>query len=292
MKLWHSISRKSSVGRKSIALLKQLPRSIKGVKSEPKDFGKTPPLIANSFPKSGTHLLVQILEAFPGTTNYGSFIASMPSITYRERSPQTHRKMIKNIVPGEVLMAHMFYDSSYQAEMEKRKCAHFFIYRDPRDVVVSEAHYLTFMNRWHRLHTYFKDLSSNGERIMFCIKGASDANLPFTYPDIEQRFRRYEDWLMREDVFCLKFEDLISENRERVINEMVKFYDMSVDGGINRDRIVAKALQNINPDKSHTFRKGESGGWRKEFSQKHKEIFKNVAGDLLIRLAYEKNLDW
>lgn len=292
MKLWYKVSKKSSVGRKSIALLKQLPRSIKRLKSCPKDFSKTPPLIANSFPKSGTHLLVQILEAFPGTVNYGSFIASMPSITYRESSPQIHRKMIKHIVPGEVLMAHMFYDSSYQAEMEKRKCCHFFIYRDPRDVVVSEAYYLTYMNRWHRLHRFFKALRTPEERVMFAITGSLDLKFPYDYPDVGRRFKRYEGWLKDDNVFAVKFEDLVSERRNEIIRDIVSFYKKQSNTDSTEKDIIKRAGNNIDPNKSHTFRKGESGGWRKEFEKKHKDAFKKVAGDLLIRLGYEQNLDW
>jgi len=292
MNLWFKISKKSSIGRKSITLAKQIPRALRRAVSKPNDFALSPPVIANSFPKSGTHLLVQILEAFPETKNYGTFIASMPSITFRERSRHAHRKLISNIVPGEVVSAHLFYDSMYQTEMDKKQCVHFFIYRDPRDVVVSEAHYLTFMNRWHRLHPYFKALSSNEDRIMFSIIGASDEAFPYFYSNVADRFKRYEGWLQREDVFCLKFEELISEKREELISQMVEFYGMRVEREIDRDKIVVKALQNINPQKSHTFREGKPGAWRQVFKVQHKEQMKAVAGELLIRLGYEKDLKW
>ncbi len=32
--------------------------------------------------------------------------------------------------------------------------------------------------------------------------------------------------------------------------------------------------------------------WREHFSDEHKKLFKDVAGDLLVRLGYEKNNDW
>lgn len=65
--------------RKSLAIGKQIPRLVKRTKSDPDDYKCNPPVIANSFPKSGTHLLLQILEQLPGLTNYGSFIASRNS---------------------------------------------------------------------------------------------------------------------------------------------------------------------------------------------------------------------
>ena len=48
----------------------------------------------------------------------------------------------------------------------------------------------------------------------------------------------------------------------------------------------------INPSKSPTFRSGKTGEWRQHFTDEHKKIFKEVAGDLLVKLGYEKNNDW
>ena len=48
----------------------------------------------------------------------------------------------------------------------------------------------------------------------------------------------------------------------------------------------------IQPKKSHTFRSGKTGGWKQHFSDEHKKLFKDVAGDLLVRLGYERSNDW
>ena len=50
--------------------------------------------------------------------------------------------------------------------------------------------------------------------------------------------------------------------------------------------------QAIAPKKSGTFRKGQPGNWREHFSEANKAFFKENAGDLLIRLGYEKDHDW
>ena len=49
-----------------------------------------------------------------------------------------------------------------------------------------------------------------------------------------------------------------------------------------------KGNENIN---SH-YRKGLSGDWKNYFSRRLKDNFKNMYGDLLIKLSYEKNNDW
>jgi len=58
-------------------------------------------------------------------------------------------------------------------------------------------------------------------------------------------------------------------------------------------KLILAALEaSINPKKSPTFRSGKTGEWRKRFTDEHKKIFKDVAGDLLIRLGYEKDDKW
>ena len=51
-------------------------------------------------------------------------------------------------------------------------------------------------------------------------------------------------------------------------------------------------LEAVKPSKSKTFRTGKTGEWKKYYKDQHKTLFKEVAGDVLVRLGYEKNNDW
>ncbi|MFE0565560.1 hypothetical protein ACFW1D_24095 [Priestia megaterium] len=51
-------------------------------------------------------------------------------------------------------------------------------------------------------------------------------------------------------------------------------------------------IANIQPKQSKTFRTGLQGNWKHEFDEEVIREFKNVAGDWLIKLGYEKNLQW
>jgi hypothetical protein len=48
----------------------------------------------------------------------------------------------------------------------------------------------------------------------------------------------------------------------------------------------------MQPAKSHTYRKGATGGWRQSFTEQHKAEFKNVAGELLVKLGCEDDQNW
>ena len=45
-------------------------------------------------------------------------------------------------------------------------------------------------------------------------------------------------------------------------------------------------------DPTSFFRKGIAGDWRNVFTEEDKVLFKKEAGDLLIKLGYEEDLDW
>jgi hypothetical protein len=61
---------------------------------------------------------------------------------------------------------------------------------------------------------------------------------------------------------------------------------------VGRERAIQVLAEHIDPGRSPTFRSGRVGGWKEQFSPENKRLFKDVAGELLIRLGYESNLDW
>lgn len=280
------IRKRSAVLRKALDYGQQVPRAAVRISAKADEYRLTPPLVGNSFPKSGTHQLLQVLAAFPGTAHWGSFIASQPSLTFRERSVNAHVRRINRLLPGEYLGAHIFYDAAYADAMRAMNSAHFFIYRDLRDVAASEMYYLRDMNRWHRMHGYFNQLSSDDERLSAVIGGVSKAACGCDYPDIGSRMRRFLPWIGHPDTFALKYESLNSDGRETLIRQMIRFYAARAGQPVNEDAIHEAVLANLDPAKSHTFRAGGSGGWKKVFKPQHEQAFDELCGDLMEALGY------
>lgn len=284
--------RNNAVVRKSLALANQLPRGVRRLTSREGEFQTNPPILCNSFPKSGTHLLDQVLTGMAEPVNFGSFIASMPSVTYRQRSVASISRSVAAIVPGELVRAHLQYDPRYPPLLSRRNVVHFFIYRDPRDVVISEALYLAEMNRWHRLHRHFAALEAVGSRIMFAILGNQFRRTSFDYPDIGQRYRRYSPWIAQPETFSLRFEDLRGEGRDQSLRSMAEFLSTRIPDAADADDLAKKASKSIDPRRSHTFRRGAVGQWSELFDDEHREAMKRVAGNLLVELGYEADRDW
>jgi hypothetical protein len=118
-------------------------------------------------------------------------------------------------------------------------------------------------------------------------------NLPEeVLPDIYRRFEPYLGWLEKPEILSLRFEDFIRD-RDKTVG---KVFDHAVRRGFvcNHSRVEAirTITDNINPHHSPTFRSGVTGGWRSAFTPEHKDLFKQVSGNLLQRLGYEASKDW
>ncbi len=277
--------------RKARNTLRKVPRATRRILANADAYATSPPIVANSFPKSGTHLLLQILSAIPGARDYGSFIASMPSVPHRLRSDRQLTRMIRALAPGELSGAHLFATRAAAEALSAVQAAHFFVYRDPRDVVVSEAHYLTEMNRLHSLHKPFAALGDYSDRYMLSICGGGDG-FPCDYPDIGSRFQMYRPWVDDESVCAVSFESLVSERRNSEFVRIATHYNRFATAPIDPDSFARAAESTIAPERSRTFRAGQTGGWRDAFESRHIDAFKKHAGQLLVDLGYESSLDW
>lgn len=251
-------------------------------------------IMVNSIPKSGTHLLFQLFEDHLGLRDYGEFIASTPSFRMVELGNERLMKRLNLTQPSELLRGHLFFSASFADVFVAKDITQFFIFRDPRDIVCSEAHYLANMNRWHRMHRRFSALSSPHQQILLAIRGIDSGNGSPYYPDINVRCRRYIDWIGHPSTCSVRFEDLAGLKSESEVRRIMRFYGDAVGwSGDVLESKVSLGLERLVPQNSHTFREG--GGvrsWERRFDERLKDEFKAIAGDLLIDLGYERDLDW
>ena len=261
-----------------------------------------PTLLGISFPKSGTHLLDQILLGFANVAPYAkrlhSFYAEYEGESGAKREPEQALHWLDSLHLRDVASAHLFARPEAVARVASSKFIPYFIFRDPRDVVVSHVFYVTEMESRHVHHAYYQSLPGFDARLKVSILGRPDSDVEF--PNIAERFAPYLGWLDQPQVLTIHFEDLI-QDRVQTLNRIIDHFlarvlaDPAVLRGTlqsPRQLILESLESSINPTKSPTFRSGKTGEWKKYFTNEHKKIFKGVASDLLIRLGYEKNNDW
>lgn len=255
----------------------------------------SPIFFANSFPKSGTHLLTQVLNGFvkvgPAVDSGLPAIVTFDGSSGKPRPLNRILKDLNRLRRGDIAYGHLHALPEIVRILKREPFVPFFIYRDPRDVVVSHVFYVSEMVQRHVHHEYYRDvLKTFDDRLMTSILGIPDLQVPF--PDIYGRFEPYLGWLNIPEVFPLRYEDF-SKDREALLLQII---DHATDGGFHLKVSINEALellnQAIDPASSPTFRSGKIGKWRDYFKEDHIHTFKEICGDLLIRLGYEEDNNW
>jgi hypothetical protein len=263
-------------------------------------FRGLPVIFGNAIPKSGSKLLQQLLRGFGAIGPFveiGGGPIRMITMQGRQRSQAEILADLGSLRPGDIALGYLrampehlsFFTQAQQSASPT--WAHYFIYRDPRDLLVSQVHYATEIYEDHALHEYYNRLSNMDERLKAVIQGIYEDEKA-NRPGIADQYARFTAWLNFPAVMPVRFEDLI-QNRSQTISAMLDHLE-TTGYKIPLDRPIAieKVMKAIDPKRSPTFRKGVVGDWRTHFTEEHKRLFKETAGDLLIQLGYEQNNDW
>ena len=256
-------------------------------------FNDAPPVFGNSKPKSGSHLLLQILNGFTKIMPY-RYVDADPIRTItkdgRRRASDEILSDLKNIPNGVIGWGYLEATKENASFLTSSGRVNYFIYRDPRDMLISQVFFATDMYEEHGMNAYYKSLPDFGARLKVAITGIDQDGLRMV--SVKQRYAGVFQWLEQKNVMCIRFEELIN-NRDATLNAMLdEVQRTGYKIPTPREEAMKILADAIQPKKSHTFRSGKTGGWREHFTDKHKKLFKDVAGDLLVRLGYEKNNDW
>jgi LPS sulfotransferase NodH len=180
-----------------------------------------------------------------------------------------------------------------------------YIVRDGRDVLISE--------RFRNFVEESKFLTSDDKRIISDLRAdpvsfTDGRRSIFTeivirrvakgwvtdLQEIEDEGRR----LFGENYFAMRYEDLLA----RPFEEMQKVWAFL---GVHADTSLEKTIleeMTSNPDEEWQSRrnediasflpKGHAGNWQRLFTARDKAIFKEIAGEMLVKWGYEKSVDW
>jgi hypothetical protein len=256
-------------------------------------FNEVPPIFGNSKPKSGSHLLLQILNGLTQIIPY-RYVNAEPIRTIakdgRRRTQEEILDEVKQLPKGIIGWGYLEATPENVEFLCQPNRVNYFIYRDPRDLLVSQIFFATNMYEDHGMHDYYASLPDFGERLKVAVTGIDRHGLYMV--SVKQRYEGVLQWLEQPNVMCIRFEDLI-DNRDITLNAMldeVESRDYEIP--MPREKALSLLVDAIQPKKSRTFRTGKTGGWKEHFSEEHKKLFKEIANDLLVKLGYEKNNDW
>jgi hypothetical protein len=228
-----------------------------------------PKVFSNSIPKSGTHLLAQVLLNM-GFVNKNTRDGDLVRLTPLDEIEQ----IMKLLNGGEYISGHRDYSKEFNNILKKHKVSHILIVRDPRDVVISRTFYI-LKKPTHKLFAHFNGISRN-ECFIASIKGVDWGNML----SIAEVYNRFLPWLNKNSCLVVRFEDLIGtrgggsdEKQFEVLTNIAKHFGIPLEKSELKE-IAYKAFNEGSP----TFRKGQIGDWANWLDDEMQAIIKKDTG--------------
>lgn len=245
------------------------------------------PFFFNSVPKSGTHLMFQILTGIPNV----SFNASNHVYEGLSNQLEAHRNLLSRLNENEFLSGHIYYSTQWNQLLKEMKMKQIFLYRDPRDVLISYNHYEKKTNS--PLYQFFKKHNYSQKDRLLAIMNGIDTN-EYKHQSLKEWYSKFMGWLYSDNILTIRYENLIEDENQQIteINKIIHFLFSDRQLPLEKSKMNQMVRNNINPSQSGTFRKGKIGSWKDEFDNDIKNVFKDSLGHLLINIKYEDSLDW
>ncbi len=238
-------------------------------------------LLIIALPKSGSSWLYRMVQRVPGYVHwepeYLKFLWHDLHYDYAEQSP-----------PGyTVTRTHTRPTDENVRIIRRSGRRHTILLRDLRDVAISWCFYVANSDD-HRLHRLYAAMSPS-DRLTYFMK----TMLPeFTF--------WAEGWIDRHDptsALLVRYEDLRADTPGQM-QSILRHYgitlpDEQISWIVQRHSFRNETGRDPGQEDATDFnRKAAVGDWTNHFNDEHRDAFKRIAGQALIRLGYETDLNW
>ena len=272
-----------------------------------KNLGKLRSMFGEPFKGDSEHLILHGCHHRVGTLWFKGVLSSIAEyhglpFILDDQSKLTNR-------PSIFMQSHSHVDFSLLPE--NYRGSH--IIRDPRDIIISGYHYhLWTSEEW--VNKPIKDLSPDIETIwsLLPVKKIRDMTYKQYLNSLSQEegitaeikrattyIRKMVEWdYNNKNIFEFRYEDIMNDE-QGIFRQLFQHYGFS-ENAIKKSLRIAetRSFKNVTGrnighvrDKSHV-RSGKLGQWKNEFTDSHKEYFKELFGEDLIKLGYENDMHW
>lgn len=236
-----------------------------------KKFFKKKSLFLISIPKAGTHLLFELAKAFGYCE--GGMCPSNPKGGYWYYTEYSN---------SHTSAKHFFNETVYTSDFGNRdhpfvQNPALFIYRNPLDIVASEANYYHKEGKTS-FSGYLNNLSYH-ERLAKLI------NDKWLLGSIRDRISNYIAWTYFDNVISLSFEELIGKKGDgcdALQKRLIWSLQLKLQVPGNPSTFAAKVFNH----ESATFFKGTIGSYKTLFKHEHYQLFNELNNDFMEALGY------
>ena len=227
------------------------------------------PIVQITYPKSGSHLLGYALGLGTTPTWHKS-----SSCNYEEfRTENEYNGIIRGFENPRGLWTHVPYSPSTWEVIEDRYHAYIFLRRDPRDIVVSIAHYV---DKFPKTNLNYRRLGSVPLNQL-----AWHRRVPEIIKIVAKELPLFTPWYRGEVFFQAKYEDLI-DDRLAVLQKIEKYLQRRKITLGNLDEAVG-ASHRRHP---LSYRRAKYGDWKLEFNNEHVDLARELLTPVMEDLDY------
>jgi len=219
--------------------------------------------------KCGTHLLTQAVSLLTGKNK----------VVFDNHEYHMQNDKLPVLKTSEYLQNHIAYTPQSRQFFIKNNFKVLYIYRDPRDQLVSRAYWILAMPQAHPEYKEYTTVSALITRLI---------------PEIELVYKPFMGWMYDTMACAVKFEDLIgskgrgdAKKQVATLKKIADYLEITLT-----QPLLTHCIVNLFGGKRETFRQGQIGSWRYHFTPEHKQLFKKYGGKLLKELGYEKSDNW
>lgn len=224
-----------------------------------------PRVVANSMPKSGTHLLASLLDQLPGMRFAGHLVAFDDADRHQPSRPlQDLDRRLARLRDSHYIGGHLMCDPQVEQRIAASGARLVTILRDPRAVVVSGAHYVQTATQLKGRKDALKLFPDHDSVLRALIFGHGQPGDEMYFPEIGARYALYAGWAASSTGITVRFEDLIGgrgggaddvQHAEvaRILHHLG--YDSSTGSA-------AELADRLFSEKAITFRAGTIDSWR------------------------------
>jgi len=258
---------------------------------------KIPPIIINSFPKSGTHLLAQMMAviAEPNAEIAATrqqrqarkYLSTHENGGWGPRLRSLHDVMeaLTVLQPGQYAGAHLAASPDIMQWAENENISVIFLYRDLRDIVVSETYHIEGTNPTTTHHPYktrFNNLPNHESRMRAVLTGMDG------WPSIRERWEQYAGWLTTSSVLPVRFRDL--RYRPKLTCAAILGYIYERTGRLLPSKYIEWMMGSVAPPLSPTYRTSRAGDWKTEFTSSLKLEAEEQIGNWVEALGFNEEI--
>lgn len=266
-----------------------------------------PKYLLNGFPKSGLHLIWLMMLAIsipmpPQEHWIGAWVGTFNDNSWSNEWLPLEKTLfrVSQLKNGYFLKSHCGHRPEIEQFLYYAGITHIFIYRDLRDVAVSQAFHI--LNEDDGLSPHpdkqaYRNLGDFSKVLRAVITGIGD------WPGVIKRWEQYAPWLQVKSIYKVRFEDARHQPEQVAslilwhgLNRIAStFYEQEIPLKVEiHDALVKVMVKNSGVQtNSPTFRKGNVGDWQEHFTPEIKQAFKEADKDnWLIQLGYEDSEDW